>query len=55
MNAHKNTPGALTAQDIISHAQTLAATPAAERTLAWHVAAAHVGHMNALSALTTRV
>lgn len=47
--------GALTAQNIITHAQSLAATPVAERTLAWHVAAAHVGHMNALSALTTRM
>jgi hypothetical protein len=55
MKTHKDTPGALTAQNIITQAQTLAATPASERTLGWHVAAAHVGHMTALSALITRM
>lgn len=55
MTTHKNTPGASTAQTMITQAQTLASTPAAERTLAWHVAAAHVGPMNALVALTMRM
>ena len=54
MNAYQNTPGAPTAQNIIIHAQRLAETPAAQRTLGWHIAAAQVGHVSALSALTAR-
>lgn len=54
MNAHKNTPSAPPAQNILARAQELVDTPAALRTLGWHIAAAHLGHVSAVSAMTAR-